>query len=258
VRLIDRSVVVTGASGIAAATARLVAAEGGRVFVTSLDEAECLELVAEIESKGGTAAFRPADLRVESEAAEAFQSALEFMGRIDGLVAVAGASGRSVGDGPIHEIPLNGWEKTLQANLSPLFLATRHAVGSMLEGGGGSVVVVSSVLATSPVPDLFATHAYAAAKGAANSLVTSLASYYAASSIRVNGVAPGLVRTPMSARAQSDPATLEFVSRKQPLTGGLLEPDHVADVVLFLLSDESAQVTGQIVAVDGGWTVTAT
>ena len=234
----------------------MVASEGGRVFVTSMEESECRELVGDIESRGGAAAFRVADLRIESDGAEAFESALDFLGRIDGLVAVAGASGRPFGDGPIHEMPLEGWEKTLQANLTPLFLATRHAVGSMLNGGGGSVVVISSVLATSPIPELFATHAYAAAKGAANSLVTSLAAYYAPSSIRVNGVAPGLVRTPMSARAQADPATVEYVTRKQPLARGLLEPDHVADAAVFLLSDESSQVTGQVIAVDGGWTMT--
>lgn len=226
--------------------------------MTSLEESECRELVSDLESRGGAAAFQTADLRVESEAAGVFQSALEFLRRIDGLVAVAGASGRPFGDGPIHEMSLEGWERTLQANLTPLFLATRFAVASMLESGGGSVVVVSSVLATSPVPELFATHAYGAAKGAANSLVTSLAAYYAARAIRVNGVAPGLVRTPMSARAQADAATVDYATRKQPLAQGFLEPDHVADAVVFLLSDESAQVTGQVIAVDGGWTVTPT
>lgn len=250
----DKSIVVTGATGIAAAGAMRASREGARVFVISLVEEDCSNLVDRIADQGGEATWASADLTVESEAESAFVEATAFLGRIDGLFAVAGGSGRRFGDGPVHEMSLAGWKQTVELNTSPMFLSTRAAVREMRKTGG-SVVVVSSVLATSPVPDLFATHAYASAKGAVNAFVTSLASYYAKDGIRVNGIAPGLVRTPMSERAASDPATVEYASTKQPLAGGFLDPEDIASAAVFLLSDEAAMITGQVIAVDGGWSV---
>lgn len=254
-RLADKSIVVTGATGIAAAGARRASAEGARIFVISLDEVDCRGLVGDIEGEGGAASYAVADLTIEAEAVSAFEKAVGFLGAIDGIFAVAGASGRRFGDGPAHEVTLSAWAKTFEINTHPMFLATRFAIENM-RGRGGSVVVVSSVLAESPSPQLFATHAYAAAKGAANSYVRSTASHYASDGIRVNAIAPGLVRTPMSERAAADPETVEYATRKQPLAGGFLEPEHVADAVVFLLSDETAQITGQVIDVDGGWSVT--
>lgn len=254
-RLAEKSIVITGATGIAAAAAGKVAREGGNVFVISIDEGECRSLVSDLEASGARAGFRQADLTVEAEADAAFEVALSFLDGLDGLLAVAGGSGRRFGDGPAHELTLEAWEKTVRANANPMFLAVRNAIRSFGDSGG-SIVVVSSVLATSPSAHLFGTHAYAAAKGAANAYVTALASYYAESGIRVNAIAPGLVRTPMSARAGSDPETVAYANRKQPLAGDLLEPEDIADAALFLLSDESSQITGQLLSVDGGWGVT--
>lgn len=253
--LANKSIVVTGATGIAAAGALRVSREGGTVFVISLVEEECSALVDQIHGQGGEAAWVTADLAVESEADAAFEAATAFLGGLDGLLAVAGGSGRRHGDGPAHDISLTAWEETFRINTNPMFLASRNAIRSM-RGNGGSMVLVSSVLATRPAPELFATHAYAAAKGATNALVTSLASYYAAERVRVNAIAPGLVRTPMSERAASDPATVEYITAKQPLVAGLLDPEDVAATAVFLLSDEASTITGQMLAVDGGWTVT--
>lgn len=254
-RLAEKSIVVTGATGIAAAGARSAAAQGAQVFVISRGEEECAKLVGEIEGAEGRAAAAAADLTDEGEAMAAFEAGVGFLGRIDGLFAVAGGSGRRFGDGPLHEMTKEAWDQTLEINLGPLFLAVREAI-RVMRGRGGSVVLVTSVLAQRPVPGLFATHAYAAAKGAANSLTTTLASYYAPDGIRVNAIAPGLVQTPMSERAASDPETVEFSIRKQPLTPGFLEAGQIADAAVFLLSDESSQITGQVIAVDGGWSVT--
>jgi NAD(P)-dependent dehydrogenase (short-subunit alcohol dehydrogenase family) len=273
-RLARRVVVVTGSSGIAAAGARRFAAEGAAVFVIARDEAECAALAAEIATAGGRAAWAAADLRDEAATIAAVAAARSAFGRIDGLFAVAGGSGRRFGDGPLHEITLDGWNETLSLNGVPAFLAAREVIRTMLDladdgaGGeadgaagvadraGGSIVILTSVLASDPVPNLFATHAYAAIKGAEDALARTMAAYYAPHGIRVNSLAPGLVATPMSARAQADPTTAAYVEGKQPLAGGFLPAEAIADAALFLLSDEARYVTGQRIAVDGGWSVT--
>jgi len=254
-RLVNKSIVVTGATGIAAAGARRAAAEGARIFVVSLEHDDCRALAEEIEDNGGEGSYAVADLTVEAEAVSAFEQAVEFLGDIDGVFAVAGASGRRFGDGSAHKVTLEAWARTLEINTHPMFLATSLGIDNM-RNRGGSIVVVSSILAESPSPQLFATHAYAAAKGAANSYVRATASRYASDGIRVNAIAPGLVRTPMSERAAADEETVEYAKRKQPLAGGFLDPEHVADAAVFLLSDEASQITGQVIDVDGGWSVT--
>lgn len=258
-RLAGRAYLVTGASGIAAAAARRFAAEGAAVHVTSLDADQCAELAAGIVAAGGRCTWNAGDLREEPPAEEAVAGCVAATGRIDGLFAVAGGSGRRQGDGPLHEVTLDGWDATIGMNLTPAFLAMREAVRRMQEqqpdddGIRGAVVLVGSVLATRPAPALFATHAYAAAKGALESLVRSTAAYYAPVGIRVNAVTPGLVATPMAARAASDPATVAYAAGRQPLADGLLDADDVAEAALFLLSPEARRITGQALAVDGGW-----
>ena len=259
-RLAGRVVVVTGSSGIAAAGARRFVAEGAAVWVVARDAAKGDALVADIGRAAGPDArigFASADLRDEAAAEAAVAAAREAFGRVDGLFAVAGGSGRRAGDGPVHEMPLEGWTETLAINGAPAFLAAREVVRAMLgQGSGGSIVLVSSVLASDPVPSLFATHAYAAVKGAEEALARTMAAYYAPHGIRVNALAPGLVETPMSARAAGDPTTSAYVIAKQPLAGGFLPAESIADAALFLLSDEARHITGQRLAVDGGWGVT--
>jgi NAD(P)-dependent dehydrogenase (short-subunit alcohol dehydrogenase family) len=101
----------------------------------------------------------------------------------------------------------------------------------------------------------FTTHAYAASKGALLALTKSMAAYYAPHGIRVNAIAPGLVRTPMSARAQQDDTILSFIEQKQPLSEGMLDAADIAAAALFLLGQDSRHITGQVIAVDGGWEV---
>jgi NAD(P)-dependent dehydrogenase (short-subunit alcohol dehydrogenase family) len=125
----------------------------------------------------------------------------------------------------------------------------------MIPRGSGSIVHLTSVTAYSPEPKNFATHAYAAAKGALISLTKAMAAYYAASGIRVNAIAPGVTRTPMSLRAQTDEKILALLKTKQPLAGSLIDPDDVARAALFLLSDSARYITGQVIGVDAGWEV---
>lgn len=261
-RLAGRVCLVTGATGIAAAGARRFAAEGAAVFVVSLDPGECEALAAEVTAAGGRSGWAQADLRDEAAAVAAVAAAREAFGRIDALFAVAGGSGRRDGDGPLHDVGLAGWEATFALNGHPAFLALREALRAMRDqprrdsGTRGSAVLVGSVLADQPVPSRFATHAYAAVKGAEAALARSTAAYYAPEGIRVNAIAPGLVATPMAARATGDPDIVAYAARKQPLVGGFLDPVDIADAALFLLCDESRAVTGQVLTVDGGWSVT--
>jgi NAD(P)-dependent dehydrogenase (short-subunit alcohol dehydrogenase family) len=122
-------------------------------------------------------------------------------------------------------------------------------------GRHGTILNMASVLAFSPQAQHFATHAYAASKGAIVSMSRAMAAYYAPHKIRVNVIAPGLVETRMSARAQSNEEVLSFISRKQPLSEGMLYPVDVAMTALFLLGEQSRHMTGQVVGIDGGWAV---
>lgn len=260
-RLAGRTILVTGSTGIAAAGARRFGAEGARVFVTSRTEAHCRALASELAAAGVEAEARPADLEDEGQVEDAVAAAHARFGRLDGLFGVAGGSGRRFGDGPVHGLTREAWDRTLATNATTQALVAAAVVRRMLgqepdaDGIRGALVLVGSVLAVSPVPSLFATHAYAAAKGAVASLGTTMAAYYAPHAIRVNVVAPALVATPMSARATEDPATVAFAARKQPLAGGFLAADDVAAAAAYLLSGEARAVTGQLLAVDGGWSV---
>jgi NAD(P)-dependent dehydrogenase (short-subunit alcohol dehydrogenase family) len=260
-RLRDRSCVVTGSTGIAAASARRLAAEGGSVFIVSRTAAHARSLADEISSKGGEAAWTAADLEIEADADAAIAAAVERFGRIDGLFAVAGGSGRRFGDGPIHKLTAEGWDRTLAINLRSQALTCRAVVRQMLtqepngSGTRGSILLMGSVTATDPAPAFFATHAYAAAKGATVALMTTMAATYAMNRIRVNAIAPSLTDTPMATRASGDARIRAFAKRKQPLAGEMMDPDDVAHAAIYFLSDESRVVTGQLLKVDGGWSV---
>ena len=143
-------------------------------------------------------------------------------------------------------------------------LTCRGVVRQMLDqapnssGTRGSILLMGSVTATDPVPEFFATHAYAAAKGATIALMTTMAATYARDRIRVNVVAPSLTDTPMAARASGDSRIRAFARRKQPLAGEMMDPVEVAHAAVYFLSDESRVVTGQLLKIDGGWSVVST
>ena len=260
-RFAGRNIVVTGSTGMAASAARAIAAEGGGVFAVSRTEAHLASLAAEIHAAGGTCTWYAADLRREDEVAAAFRAFDARTGRLDAVYSVAGISGRRFGDGPLHEATLEGWETVMAANATSQFLVARAAITRMVSqdldpvGSRGVVLLMSSVLASRPAPEHFGTHAYAASKGAIESLARSAASSYAPRGIRVNAIAPSLIATPMSRRAQDDPAITGYLQAKQPLARGPIDPDAVTPVALHLLSDESRMITGQVIGVDGGWSV---
>ncbi len=260
-RLKDRGVIITGATGIAGASARRFAAEGATVVVISRTASSCRVLAEAITDAGGRASYVVADLIDPGVAEAAAAEAISRLPRVDGLFNVAGGSGRRMGDGPLHAMTADAWEATMRLNATSHVLITSPVLRAMLEqdpdadGHRGAIVNTGSVLASRPVPGLFATHAYAAAKGAIAALTVTLAAYYAGHGIRVNMVAPALTTSRMSQRAAEDEATLAFSMRKQPLAGGFVPAEDIAAAALYLLSPESRAVTGQTLTVDGGWSI---
>src|SRR6266496_2578744 len=249
----SRVLLITGSSGIAAATATLASARGDSIFIIGKELRECEELSAGLKNFG----FSVADVTDEGAVKNSVQSCISQFGRIDVLFNVAGLSGRSLGDGPLHECSTEAWQTLMNVHATGTFFTCREVLRIWMEAKQNGVILnMGSVLARFPERRHFATHAYPASKGAVESMTIAAAGYYAPHRIRLNVLAPSLVRTPMSLRAQSNPAIVEFMKQKQPLKGDLIDADEVARVAYFLLSDESFPITGEVVRVDAGWAVT--
>jgi NAD(P)-dependent dehydrogenase (short-subunit alcohol dehydrogenase family) len=247
-------VIIGGTTGLGLAAAIRCADEGASVLVVGSEEentAQARQLI------GRNCEAVCGDAVKEGTADRAIETAVSVFGHVDGLYHVAGGSGRRFGDGPLHDMTDEGWNKTLQWNLDSLMFSNRSAVQYfMKQQRRGVILNMSSVLGYSPSPRHFATHAYAAAKSAVIGFSRSLAAYYAPHDIRVNVIAPGLVETPMSQRAFTDEGIMQYIRTKQPLRkGDPMKARDVADTAVYLLSDRSSMVTGQVIAVDGGWTV---
>ncbi len=254
--LSGKVLIVTSSTGIGAAAARLAAASGARLLVATGDEQSGWELASETGAECWVG-----DLTRESAADSVLAQCLSKFARVDALFNAAGFSGRRFGDGPVDECTEEGWNLALAHNLTLTFRMCRAIVARMLQqepdesGLRGAILNTGSVLADSPEPAHFATHAYAAAKGAVVALSRSMASYYAPHKIRVNVIAPGLARTPLSERAAADPELSKLLHKKQPLSGGMMAAEDVARAALFLLSGEARFVTGDVLRVDAGWSV---
>ena len=252
---------VAGSTGMAASAARALADEGARVYVASRTADHARVLAEGLVTAGRSAAWTAADLGSEDEVERAVTACHEAFGRIDAVFHVAGISGRRFGDGPLHAATTEGWDAVMTANLRSLFLVGRAAVRLMLDqepdadGQRGTILGMSSALARHPSPVHFATHAYAASKGAIEALTRATAAYYAPHGIRINAIAPSLVATPMSERARADAAIGAYLRAKQPLAGGPIDADAVTPVALHLLSREARMITGQVIEVDAGWSV---
>ena len=254
-RLENKSIVIVGGtSGSGMAAAMACRGEGALLVVVGRDAEKCRQAVEVLGDGVHSVVGDAADPRT---AEHAVTCAVREYGRLDGLYHVAGGSGRKAGDGPLHEIRADGWDYTLNTNLTGVFHSNQAAVRQMLDqGDGGSIVNMSSVLGYSPSAKFFATHAYAASKAAAIGLSKACAAYYAPHRIRFNVIAPGLVDTPMAQRALADEETMRYIQDKQSLDGGRagLATD-VDQAAVYLLSDEAKFVTGQVLAIDGGWSV---
>ena len=243
-----------GTTGIGLSAAKAFTREGAQVVVVGRKEESVQAALVQL----GTAARGLAgDASLPETAPAAIRLCQERFGSFDGLYHVAGGSGRKMGDGPLHELTLEGWNKTLELNLTSLMLSNQAAIRHFLEkGNGGTILNMGSVLGYSPSPQYFSTHAYAAAKSAIIGFSKSIAAYYVTNNIRINVIAPALVETPMAQRAANDDAILDFIKTKQPLDGGRIgQPEDLDGLAVYFMSDFSKFTTGQVVGVDGGWGV---
>lgn len=235
----ESAYVVLGATGgIGSALCRRLAARGARLTVAAHDCQRTRALAAEV---GGHAV--PLDATCATHVDRCLAEALEQHGRIDGVANCVGSMLLK----PAHLTTDDEWAAVLASNLTSAFLTVRAAVRAMT-GTGGSVVLVSSAAARLGL----ANHdAIAAAKAGVLGLVLSAAASYASRAIRVNAVAPGLVRTPLTARLTGDEAALTAASALHAL-GRVGEPDEVASAIEWLLDPAQAWVTGQVLGIDGG------
>ncbi|PXA04550.1 short-chain dehydrogenase [Coraliomargarita sinensis] len=255
----NRSIVIIGGTtGLGLSAAKAFLREGASVIAVGRNPesvAHANEAFEAISPDQGKALA--GDAIHPQTAKAAIQTCLDNFDSFHGLYHVAGGSGRRFGDGPLHEITEEGIDKTLNLNLKSLILSNRAAVQAFLKRDtAGTVLNMGSVLGYSPSPRYFSTHVYAAAKAAIIGFTKSTAAYYADKNIRLNVIAPALVETPMAQRAAQDETIQAFVKSKQPLDGGRIgSPEDLDGLATYLLSEESRFVTGQVIAVDGGWTV---
>lgn len=253
-RLEGKSAVVTGGgTGIGRAAAQRFAAEGARVVIAELDPELGQQTERLIRDAGGEATLVPTDVTASDQVQEAMAAAIAAYGSIDVLYNCAGGS--IPADGAIHEIDLDAvYEHTMSLDLRGTMLCSRHALAHMIDGGGGSIVNMSSLAAISGV-DM---HVYSAAKGGVISLTRSMAASYARHGVRVNAICPGFVltervRARFGTAAGERPAQTDKTARRYPF--GVGEPGEIANVALFLASDESRMITAAVIPADGGMSV---
>lgn len=238
-----------GASGIGAETARKVVREGGRAVLADRDEAKGRALAGEL---GDAAFFVPLDVTQEGSWQRAVADTIEAFGALHGLLNAAGVGVRNT----IEDCSLADYRRVNDVNSLGTFLGCKSAIPAMRHSGGGSIVNISSVLGLRGSASALA---YCASKGAVRALTKNVALYCAQMKygIRCNSVHPGYIDTPMIASRLAQPIGnmpgREWLEELHPL-GRLGQPSEVADMILFLLSDESSFSTGSEFVCDGGLT----
>jgi NAD(P)-dependent dehydrogenase (short-subunit alcohol dehydrogenase family) len=185
-------------------------------------------------------------------AEQAVRDATGALGGVDGIVHTVGMSGRRLGDGPVTGLSDEGWSEILRVNLESAMRLMRAGIPALRDAGGGSFVVVGSILGQSADRD-FLTAAYAASKAGLLGLTRTAALEAAPWNVRVNVIAAGLVETPMSARAAGDEHIQQRLADLQPLGAGMISAETIAQAACWLLSPASAATTGIALPVDAGW-----
>ncbi|UBF27424.1 glucose 1-dehydrogenase [Kovacikia minuta CCNUW1] len=249
-RLLNKVALITGAgSGIGRESALLFAKEGAQVVVCDLNQEAGQETVSMIQAADGQATFVPADVSKASDAKAMIEAAETAYGKLNILFNNAGIFHPA--DGSVLDTEEAVWDLTMNVNLKGVFLGCKYGIPALLRAGGGSIINTASFVAvmgaaTSQV-------AYTASKGGVLSLTREISVEFARQNIRVNALCPGPVETPLLAELMSDPARRQRRLVHIP-PGRLAQATEIAQVALFLASDESSFVNGSTFLVDGGIT----
>jgi NAD(P)-dependent dehydrogenase (short-subunit alcohol dehydrogenase family) len=249
-RLKDKVAFITGAGmGIGREAALLFASEGARVVVADIDEKAARETVRLVEGNGGKALGVMGDVAVEADVQRMIEEGARHFGGLHVLYNNAGVLWKDR-DRSVLETEERWWDRVMAVNLKSVFWVTKYGIPRLKEAGGGSIVIMGSVSAL--VGFTRAQDAYTAAKGGLISLTKSLAIQCAPHRIRCNIIHPGIVDTPLQAPYLTDALRKEFAAGI-PL-GRIAHPREIAQVALFLASDDSSYMTGAELIVDGGFT----
>ena len=248
-RMRGKSVVVSGAAlGIGRATARKFAEEGASLVIQDIQEVPLLACRDELRQGGAPVEAVVGDIAQDKDCQAMIRAAVEAFGRVDVVVANAGI----IELGDALESTAASWDKVMAIDGRGMFLTCKYAIAAMLETGGGSIVCLSSI---SGLAGQKRQATYGPAKFVATGLVKHLAIEWANRGIRVNGVAPGTIKTERVKRFADEPGGSEYVEavRKGHPMGRLGEPEEVANAILFLASEEASFITGAVLPVDGGY-----
>ena len=239
------AIVTGGASGMGRATVMRFLAEGAKVMVADLNDANGAETIAVAKAQGHAEgiAFLRCDVAKEADVARVVTETVKRFGRLDIAYLNAGVGGAF---GPIAETSVEDWDYTFAVLTRSVFLGMKHASVAMKKHGGGVILVTASIAG---MVGGGGSHAYSAAKAAVISLIENVAAELGGDRIRVVGIAPGVISTPLVHRGRPEKYEKQFGHQPWPDRG---EPEVIADVASFLVSDEARFITGETIKVDGG------
>ncbi|MGE6258341.1 SDR family NAD(P)-dependent oxidoreductase [Heyndrickxia sporothermodurans] len=244
-KLKDKVAIVTGgASGIGEATVRLFVEEGAKVVIADFSE-RGKSISEELKANGYDTLFVKTDVTNEEQIKHMINETVSKYGKLDIMYANAGVAD----DAPAHELSFEKWKRTIDINLSGVFLSDKYSIEQFLKQGTDGVIVnAGSIHSFVSLPN---PTAYSSAKGGVKLLTQNLCTAYAKNGIRINAVCPGYIDTPLL--AEVDPLKKEYLASLHP-QGRLGRPEEIAKAVLFLASDDASFVNGTTLLVDGGYT----
>jgi NAD(P)-dependent dehydrogenase (short-subunit alcohol dehydrogenase family) len=251
-RLDNKAAIVTGAGmGIGQAAALALAREGAKVAVADINDEAGRATVDRIQAAGGEAFFQHTDVGSTDDMHRLVEETVARFGRLDVLVNNAGVAI----PGSVTDISEDDWNRLINIHLTGAWRGMKFAIPHMVRGGGGSIINMASVQA---IMGIQGWSGYAAAKGGIIALTQQAAVDYGARNIRVNAIAPGTIMTPMNEKIfeeAENPDELIGTWNSWHALGRFGQPEEVADLIVFLASDESSFITGDIIKIDGGMSI---